>query len=381
MAQKPVRWVVRGGGPWWLRWPLRIAGLSGLLALGFIRYNYEIAGECRLIPVAQYGIRSQLTDELVQLQVTEGDYVEAGAVIATLSARTTGSDYRMTQHDLEMAQAELDLLRNGPRKEDIAIASDTVEIRRNQLKLADIELNRNTSLFNRGMVSVAQMQKVREDRDNAELNLLAARQELSKLQVGYREEAIRAADAKVKRLEEKLKLDEQMLKLTELKTPIAGRVVTPHLDGRRGLQTKGGDLVAVIQDTSSLWVEVAADECAAVDVRKGMPAKVRLYGLDSGRLLTGHVRGIALNAESDSKFAVDAIRSDREVDNEQFSTSGNKNDQRVRVYVEFDEYPPGLVPGMDGYCRIISNRNDLFWRALARPIVRFLRTEVWYWLP
>jgi HlyD family secretion protein len=381
MAQKPVRWIVRGGGPWWLRWPLRLACLAGVMGLGFVRYNYEIAGECRLIPAAQYGVRTQLTDEIVELNVDEGDYVQAGTVIATLSARTTSSDYRMTVQALEGARADLELLVNGPRKEDIEIASDQVEIRRNQLSVLETQLTRTSTLFNRGMASAAQMQEAREERDNAQLNLLAARQELSKLKVGYRQEAIRSAQAKVRGLEEKLKYEEQMLKLTRLTAPISGRVVTPHLDGRRGLQAKAGDLIAVVQDISNLWVEVAAVEAAAVDVRKGMVAKVRLYGLDSGRLLTGHVRGLALTAEADSKLPIDAIRSDPEIDHEQYGTSGDKYDQRVRVYVELDKYPTELVPGMVGYARIIANRKDVMWRAFARPIVRFLRTDVWYWLP
>jgi HlyD family secretion protein len=381
MAVKPVYWIVRGGGPWWLRWSVRLACLAGLWGVGLIRYNYEIVGDCEIFPAAEFGIRAHLADEVVQLRVSEGDFVEAGSVVATLSARDAGAQFKMSQQDVASAQANLDLLTNGPRKEDIAIAVEQVDICQNQLVVAEKKLVRTATLFEKKMSSDAELEQARKGRDNAKSSLLSARQELSKLSVGYREESIRSARASLKHAEEKLKHDEEALHLTQITTPISGHVVTRHLGSRQGIHSQKGDLIATVQDTSSVWVEVAADEAAAVDVRRGMLVKVRLYGLDSGRLLYGHVYSLAPIAEPASLFGIDTYRSDPESNNEQFATAGSKNDRRVRVVVQLDDYPDELVPGMDGYARIIANTDDVFWRALARPVVRFFRTDVWSWLP
>jgi hypothetical protein len=39
-----------------------------------------------------------------------------------------------------------------------------------------------------------------------------------------------------------------------------------------------------------------------------------------------------------------------------------------------------LLPGMSGYARIQVGE-DVLWRAVVRPFVRYYLTEVWSWLP
>jgi hypothetical protein len=76
---------------------------------------------------------------------------------------------------------------------------------------------------------------------------------------------------------------------------------------------------------------------------------------------------------------VDPFRTDREF---LFKARLASNDNRyVRIYADLDEPVPGLVPYMTGYARIVISKDDLLWKAVARPVVRFARTEVWSWLP
>src|SRR5262249_22403293 len=112
-------WLVRGGGPWWVRWPVRAALLAGIVGLGFVPYSHEVVGECRLLPQGQYGVRALLTDEVTAVHVAEGDVVAPGAVVATLSGRSVRESYLATKAELEKAQAHLDLLKAGYRAEDV----------------------------------------------------------------------------------------------------------------------------------------------------------------------------------------------------------------------------------------------------------------------
>lgn len=372
--------LLRAGGVWWVRWPLRAGLVYGLYLVAMIPYRFEVVGECRTIPVEQYGVRAPLNDEVEAIRVVEGQHVEPGAVVATLVGRKARTDVLTTRSELDRARAQLELLQNGRREEDIKIASEMLEIARNRLELEKSQASRAQQLYRQKTLSYADLEKALTQYDDAQEKYLSARERLSKLTDGYREEQIRAAQAEVRRLEDLLRYNEELLDLAELKTPIRGRVVLPYMPERQGQATKPGDLLTVIQDVSRLRIEVAADEAAALEVRPGMAVNVRLYG-NYGRLLTGRVATLAPTAEIASRFGNGAFRTDSEVYSEQIVNSRNRaSGNHVRIVVDLDDYPPDLLPDMYGYARI-SVRDDVFWHALARPFVRFLRTEVWSWLP
>jgi multidrug resistance efflux pump len=381
MQFSAIQWLVRWGGAWWVRWSIRIALLPGFILLGFIPYSHELVGECRLQPFVQHGIRAQLSDEIEQIHISEGQCVEPGTLIATLVGRNARANVAVTEAELEAAKAELELLVNGPRQEDIAVAKDTVELRENMLNYQESKYARTEILHSRKMASPSEFEKARTDRDDARLNLLTARLDLAKLTAGYREESIKAAKAKVKQSEEELKRYKEMITLTEIYTPVGGIVSLPYMEEHVGQATSPGDLIAIVQDSSRLGVEVAIDDAATVYLKEGMLAKVRLHGL-YGQLLTGRVSRVAPAAEMASKYGNTPIRSDAEFYKDQMANSRFQSpDYHLRIYVDLDEPPPDLLPEMTGYARIVVNEDDVFWRALARPVVRFLRTEVWSWLP
>lgn len=373
-----VRWLVRGGGKWWIRWPVRILVVAGIIAIGFIPYSYEIGGKCRLVPVAQHGVRAQIADEIVKVNVREGDWVEAGSVIASLAARNEIANVASTTAALERARADLSLLRAGSRPEDIRMAKQEVDLRVVQLDYQERELKRKKDLMNTAAAETqAELERVQSARDQAEQLLLTARENFSKLQQGARNEEIRAAEAEVARLEADLDHHRKLLELKDVTAPIAGRVITLGVQQRLGQYVQPGDLVAVLQDTSHLRVAVQADQAAAVQIKPGQTVKLRLEGLD-GRLLMGKVHEVSTGAMPESELEIEPVRSDRE--SHLTELYNPKDDRFVDVEVELEDGHVELLPGMTGYARIVISP-DVLWRAVARPIVRFFMVEVWSWLP
>jgi membrane fusion protein YbhG len=375
-------WLVRGGGPWWVRWPLRLGLVAGVVALGFVPYSHEIVGECRLIPQMQHGVRAQLTDEITEVHVKEGDIVPCGAVIATLSGRTVRESYLATKAELEKAQAHRDLLRAGFRPEDIKIAQERLQVVQVSVNYYEEQMKREERLLASSAASREQYDRYKREHDVFQERLLLARENLNKLQSGYREEEIRAAEAAVRVQQERLKYYQELLTLTKVVTPLGGRVVTPYLEQKRGQTVKAGELLAVLQDPSALHVEVAAEDSAAANVRPGMRAHVRLYS-QNGRLLNGRVQRVAHTAEQDRAIGIAPVRTEPEAHHEQLmnNRARSNSNYHVRVYLELEDCPEGLRPDMTGYARIVVNADDVLWKALVRPVARFLRTEVWSWLP
>ena len=61
----------------WLHgWKLGIVLLIVCLVIGVIPYNYELVGECVIIPEAQRGACAQLTGEIASVEVDEGGWIE-----------------------------------------------------------------------------------------------------------------------------------------------------------------------------------------------------------------------------------------------------------------------------------------------------------------
>jgi multidrug resistance efflux pump len=376
MDQNWFRRLIAACSRWWMRWTIRLLLLAGIVAAGFIPYNYEIGGDCRLVPMSQYGVRAQISDEIVEVHVAEGDLVNPGDPLVTLAVREERAAVATTRADLQRAIAQLELLEAGPLEEEVRMAEESVERWRAQDAYWAAELKRVEEL--QGTVASPQMlDRTRTSKEETARSLQASIEYLTRIKRGARDEEIRAAQAEVQRLTALLAHHEEMLALGTITAPVAGRVITSNVQERVGQTVQPGDLIAVLHDTSSLLGEVAASESAALQIKEGMPVKARLRGID-GRLLMGTVHHLSGNAVEDTQFDVEPIRSDREAQFQQ--VRGHEHDRRVRVYVALDHYDEDLVAGMTGYARIVVSR-DVLWRALMRPVLRFFRVEVWSWFP
>jgi len=377
MSFSAVRWLVRGGGRWYIRWPVRLALLAALIACGFLPYDHEIGGDMRLVPQAEVGIRAQTAGEVTELALAEGSRVDTDDVLVRLSGRRQQAEVDRTTAQLAEVQAKLDLLRAGTRPEEIEIARNRAAMAKLRLEYTTEEYERIAELADTQTVSDAELQNAIFDRDQAQEIHKSAEEELAKLTSGARAEEIKAAEAQVAQMSASLSHYMSELKLVDIRSPIAGEIVTAHLDRRRGHHVEPGDLIAIVQDDSVLRAEIAATEDAAVYIRAGQPVNIRLWGTN-GKLITGRVQRVSTVALDAGELNARRVRTDRE--NLGQSTLHPTAAHYIRVYAEID--PPGypLVSDMTGYARITIGP-DYFWRALSRPIIRFIRVEMWSWLP
>lgn len=379
-----VRWLVRGGGPGWFRWTVRFVVLAAIVVAGFLPYSYELGGDCRLMPAAERGVRALIADEIAAVHVTEGQQVPAGYVVATLAARDEEAEVEISRAELARAQANLDLLRAGSRPEDIQLAELKIDLVEVQLAFKEADLARVKKLHATNSATPQELERSQKGYDSSQQMLELAKERLTKVKNGPRAEEIRAAEATVAVNQARLKQAEKMYALRQLTTPIAGRIATLHLGARQGQVAAAGDLIATVQDTSKLHVEVQAQEATAAYLKPGMVAKVRLNGT-YGELLTGKVVSIGDLAARRTVVTTPPVRTDREELQEEIMRTGEEP-HFVPVVIELDEVAAGnaelasLSPGMTGYTRIVVS-NDFFWNVLKNPIVRFFRVDVWSWLP
>lgn len=377
-SRSGVRAAIRFGGSPFLRWPIRIGLLAVLIAAGFLPYKYEVGGGCRVVAVQDAAIRAQLQDEIAEVLVSDGDSVQAGQVIATLAAREERAQLAEAKADVDYAAANLKLLEDGPREEEITKANEMSAMWKSQVEFWTTEHERQKGLVESHAGSLSEMEKAFSSLMSAKSMLSAANEDLGKLQSGHQEATIAAARAQLAKSKASLAFQEEQAPLIEIKSSIAGTISTPGVQLRTGQAVSPGDMIAVVRDVSSLKVEVLADEAAASTVEPGQPVKIRLWGL-YGELVTGTVEKKEPMASEKAELTIEEYRSDRETRQEQIRFQ-ESDDRFVRILVALDQSNPALVPGLTGEARVVV-ADDCFWGALWRPIERFALVEVWSWLP
>ncbi|MEM7199517.1 MAG: HlyD family efflux transporter periplasmic adaptor subunit [Planctomycetota bacterium] len=371
------RSLVRRGGAWWIRWPIRLLIVVGLVYCCLLDYGQEVGGECLVEPLSERSVRAQVDSEILEIRVVEGQIVAAGEVVAVLAMRDERAAVATADAELARAKADLELLRNGARPEQIKLAENAVERQRVELTFFEAELARAEGLRADENAAQERLDRAKRNHSNAEILLESRLQELAELQAGARIEQIRAAEADVRRIEAQITYSREQIELGTITAPISGRVATPSLHKRIGHSVVRGDLILLLQDLSELRLVIAAEESAAARVQVGQRVKIRLNALD-GELLRGSVETVGASAVDDSLFHIEGYRSDREIQAEEMiQTEGHRH---VRVSARIAETEYRLVPGMTGQARIVIG-NVPFWRALTAPFLRFFRVEVWSWLP
>ncbi|HEY2761497.1 MAG TPA: HlyD family efflux transporter periplasmic adaptor subunit [Pirellulales bacterium] len=369
---------IRFGGSWFVRWPVRSFVLLGIVLAGFLPYKFEVGGHCRIVAQSEVGLRCQLQDEIGHIYAADGQQVEENGLVATLVGRDVDAQLVQAKSEVIYCEAYLKLAKEGFRDEDVAAAADKVVSLESSLTFAEADLKRQKDLLGRSAAAPNEYDRALSVRDSAKASLAAGQEVYNKLKAGYRQEGIDEAEAKLAKAKADLDLAEKKSALKEIRSPIRGTLSTPSIELHEHQAVVAGDLIAVVQDRSTLNVEILADEAAAAEVRKGMDVKIRLWG-NYGDLLSGKVERVAISAISEAESAAEPFRTDKESTRAQ-QRYPDDHWRYVRIIAKLEEPNDKLLPGMTGEARIVIS-DDCFWGTLVRDINRLIFVEVWSWLP
>ncbi|MHC4818154.1 MAG: efflux RND transporter periplasmic adaptor subunit [Planctomycetota bacterium] len=202
-----------------------------------------------------------------ELLVLEGSRVAKGQVVARLYKKDLERDFRRAEADVGEAQARLALLRAGYRKEEVAKARVDVARLEEEVKL---DLDRHASALEVARARVA-----------------AAREELGRLEAGFRVEEVNQAEAALASAEASRDLAEARLSYTEVKSPAAGVVMERYVTPGTWL-TAAEPRVVALYDPKDLQVRVDVRQVNSTQVFVGQKAKISTEA-EPGRTYPGEV--------------------------------------------------------------------------------------------
>jgi len=229
-----------------------------------------------------------------ELPVQEGQWVDAGALLARLD----GDDYRrqaeMDEAALRVQRAQLALGLAGTRRQDLEAAQQSLNDAKADLEQKKLDYDRAETLFRERVGS-------QQERDQADTNLKRAQATYRRAQEMYdearegtRREQLTVDRAAVVQAEEKLRVSKLNVEYTVLRAPLSGVVVVR--DAELGEVVAPNTPVATIADLDHVWLRAYVSETDLARVRWGQEVTVRTDTFP-GKSYRGHISFISDQAE------------------------------------------------------------------------------------
>ncbi|MEE9219461.1 MAG: PqqD family peptide modification chaperone [Acidobacteriota bacterium] len=340
-----------------------LLALAALMAALFlVRWELRISAEVRFEPLRRSIVRSEVEGIIETVAVREGQQVQAGDLLFAFSSRENRARLEQAEAELQKARAELALLRSGSRKEEIRNAESRFEKAVTREQYARRGHAKSLELYEQKILALRDLLGTEETLAVRQKEVEEARGQLDLVRAGRRPEEIERTRAEVARLESVVRLARENLERGTVRSPIHGRVVTPHLELKRGQRVERGEALCEVVDATRLRAEIEVPESEAAEVRIGQKVKIKARGFP-GRSFWGEVISIASAAEADP----DAQRAS-------FLPAPQS---RILVHTEVDNSEGLLKPEMTGNGKIYCGKRPLA-ELITRRLVRYVRTEFWF---
>jgi HlyD family secretion protein len=288
-----------------------------------------------LVEYDEHVVSFEVPGRVERVDVRRGDQVTADQTVGKLDDTVERLTVDAHRQDTDAAQAELDLLEAGSRREDIASAADDMHGVASNEDLMRTVAQRTRTLFADGAIPKSDLDKAEADLTRATFERKSLEQRLVALRRGARPEELARARARLDQSKAQLAIEAELLARHLLRAGSVGEVVD--------VATKPGELAAVgtpavtVADTMHPYVDVFVPEGALAGIRAGVRAEVRVDATSTP--FRGAVESVSPDAEFTPKF----LFSDRE-----------RPHLVVRVRVRVDDPNRRLHSGVPAFARIPS---------------------------
>jgi HlyD family secretion protein len=276
-----------------------------LLAVTFV-------GACR--PQPSTSIEATGSLELVEVDVTpqvparvtkvwrqEGDRVNAGDTLLTLTQSTLPGDIQAQQAGVAAAVAQLNDLTAGPRAAEVATADANARVADAEAAKAAQDLERITPLAAKGDVSQQQLDAAHATARSAADRRDAAHEQARLVREGTRPQQIAAARARVASARATLAAAQQTARDLVLTAPVSGAVLSRHVEP--GEMLAPGVSGMTIGDITRPFVRIYVSETAVPLVRLGDTVAVTIDAFPN-RPFRGAVVAVSDRAEFTPRVAL-----------------------------------------------------------------------------
>jgi HlyD family secretion protein len=240
----------------------------------------------------------ELPGRVLEVPVERGQRVEAGSVMARLDDGLERPIRDLRAGELAAAQAELDLLRKGARREDLRAAEAEIAALRAQEQTLARNVERQTRLQAAGAAPAAALDDLTAQLSSTGERRVALEQRLKALRSGARGEEIAAAEARAQSAAAALAAVEARLARYVLRSATAGSVVDVHVKVDEFVAP--GTPAITLADLNHPFVDVFVPQARVHEVALGSAVSVRVDGLEQA--LQGKIEHVFPRTEFTPRF-------------------------------------------------------------------------------
>lgn len=253
-----------------------ILGLSFLLGIVAMSAFYSLTHEQSglklygAIDLKTVQLAFEETGRIELVEVSEGDVVEKGDLLAKLDAQRYKIAYQNAQTSLEKAQAEFNLLAAGPRPQEVEVAKAKLQAAQEQFALSERLCERQKKMGS--ATSVTQRDQACSKVKVDQALLREAHKSLDLVLAGARVEELEIARARIRQAKVALADAQRALDNCVLKSPSQGVI--------RSRLKEPGDMVNAstpaleLALTDPLWARVYIDEINLGKISMGQSVKL-----------------------------------------------------------------------------------------------------------
>jgi HlyD family secretion protein len=226
--------------------------------------------------------------------LSEGEMFKAGQVVARLDNQDLAQEIAQRKAQVAVAQAALTELRTGSRPEEIGQAAAILERNQADGERARIEFERQKKLYEREVISTREYDLAKTTFEGTEARIREAREGLTLIRKGPRQEKIDQAKAALDQAKEVLALAETRMGYSVLIAPISGIVLSENVEP--GEYVSPGTPVITVGDLSRVYLRAYINETDLGRVKLGQKVRV-LTDTFPGKAYEGKITFMAPQAE------------------------------------------------------------------------------------
>ncbi|MGK0290558.1 MAG: multidrug efflux pump subunit AcrA (membrane-fusion protein) [bacterium] len=245
---------------------------------------------------------------ITKLRYKVGGSVKKNAVAAVLDNRDYRIQVRSLNSKLRSAQAQLDQLKKGARKEDLRILQSRLNSSISAEKSAKTTYNNTRSeyqrvlqLYSKQIASKSRLDQVKNQLDlsktqweQSKQSVNASRNELNKGKAGGRDEELRAKRANIRSIAENLNQAKANLADTQLKIPFNGTISSKHLSAHE--QVAAGKPIYTIVNTDQIEIQISVPESMITQISRKQSVSVNFLNFPK-RKFSGKITKIGISAD------------------------------------------------------------------------------------
>lgn len=243
------------------RTAIRVAVIGALVgAAAVIPYPLRATGSATAQPRERAVVRSALDGVLARIDRDEGDLVAAGDTIGALYDQDLRALLAQREAERQQAEAQLALLRQGTRPEEVAAAQAVFRGRSGEAALQARECEALRAQVAQRVIPAEELRNCESQLQSLRAAAAQAGAQLAVVQAGARPEEVQAAEARLRRTIADVTEVQARIAQTVLRSPIAGRVITPRFREKLNERVSTGDAVCEVARLDFMRVEVHVAE-------------------------------------------------------------------------------------------------------------------------